>query len=264
MVDTCLIDRREAQVMPDDSRVRTADTAEVLLEMLCDAMRVLNSGGAADQVVCRHLARGLRADTAVTFALAPDSQVRTICVQPELRSTHVLAEALLDRLDGDGPDLRIEYTESFGHIASLWIRPSHAGNVDEAGHGRVLVYVRSEPFDSDDRRLLERARDALLALWPLGVRTVRAQHAREWVQATVAEGHMTERELQVLTLLAEGLLATSIAARLQLSPRTVHKHLGNIYRKLGVHDRLVAVSLARLHGLVKTYPSSPSSPEIGS
>ena len=119
MVDTCLIDRRGAQVRPDDSRVRTADTAEVLLEMLCDAMRVLNSGGAADQVVCRHLARGLRADTAVTFALAPDSQVRTICVQPELRSTHVLAEALLDRLDGDGPDLRIEYTESFGHIASL-------------------------------------------------------------------------------------------------------------------------------------------------
>ncbi|QLQ17350.1 MAG: response regulator transcription factor [Micropruina sp.] len=61
---------------------------------------------------------------------------------------------------------------------------------------------------------------------------------------------MTERELEVLRLLAEGLLATSIASRLSLSPRTVHKHLGNIYRKLGVHDRLVAVSLARLHGML--------------
>ncbi|MFT4228347.1 LuxR C-terminal-related transcriptional regulator [Micropruina sp.] len=263
MVDTCLIDRREAQVMPEDTRVRAADPAEVLLEMLCDAMRVLNTGGSADQVVCRHLARGLRASTAVTFALAPDSQIRMTCVQPELQSAQILAEALLRRLNADGPDLRTEYTEDFGHIASLWIRPADTGNADEVGHGRVLVYVRSEPFDSDDRRLLERAREALLALWPLGVRTVRAQHAREWVQATVAEGHMTDRELQVLGLLAEGLLATSIAARLQLSPRTVHKHLGNIYRKLGVHDRLVAVSLARLHGLVQTYPSSPSSPEIG-
>ncbi len=264
MVDTCLIDRREAQVMPDDSRVRTADTAEVLLEMLCDAMRVLNTGGSADLVVCHHLARGLRADTAMTFALAPDSEIRPTCVQPEQEGVPLVVDGMLRRLHPEGPDVRIEYAEDFGHIASLWIRPADTGNADEVGHGRVLVYVRSEPFDSDDRRLLERAREALLALWPLGVRTVRAQHAREWVQATVAEGHMTDRELQVLGLLAEGLLATSIAARLQLSPRTVHKHLGNIYRKLGVHDRLVAVSLARLHGLVKTYPSSPSSPEIGS
>ena len=37
---------------------------------------------------------------------------------------------------------------------------------------------------------------------------------------------------------------------------------GNIYRKLGVHDRLVAVSIARLQGLVDTYPSSPSSPGL--
>jgi DNA-binding NarL/FixJ family response regulator len=54
----------------------------------------------------------------------------------------------------------------------------------------------------------------------------------------------------VLELLAQGLLATSIASRLSLSPRTVHKHLGNIYDKLGVHDRLVAVSLARSRYLV--------------
>ena len=59
---------------------------------------------------------------------------------------------------------------------------------------------------------------------------------------------------QVLELLARGLLATSIAARLNLSPRTVHKHLGNIYRKLGVHDRLVAVGVARANGLLPETP----------
>ena len=75
----------------------------------------------------------------------------------------------------------------------------------------------------------------------------------------VASGRIHMRP-ETLALLAEGLLATSIASRLRLSPRTVHKHLGNIYRKLGVHDRLVAVSLARLHGLVDAYPSSPTTP----
>ncbi|MFT3968813.1 MAG: LuxR C-terminal-related transcriptional regulator [Micropruina sp.] len=239
------------------------DPAEVLLEMLCAAMRALNTGGSADQVICRHLARGLRADAAVTFALAPDSEMRATCLDPDVEPVRLLATTLLHALDPDGPAVRIEYTDGVGHVASLWVRPSDPSHADEAGHGRVLVYVRSEPFDTTDRQLLEGARVALLALWPLGVRTVRAQHAREWVRTTVADGHMTDRELQVLTLLAEGLLATSIAARLQLSPRTVHKHLGNIYRKLGVHDRLVAVSLARLHGLVETYPSSPSSAEHG-
>ncbi len=261
MGETYLIDRREAQVVPD-ARGWVIDPAEVLLDMLCDAMGALNTGGSADRAVCRHLARGLRADAAVTFALAPDSEIQAVCVLPDMAPVRLVADSLLRRLDPDGPDLRIEYAEGIGHVASVWIRPTITGETDEAGHGRVLVYTRSDPFEVDDRRLLERARVALLALWPLGVRTVRAQHAREWVRTTVAEGHMTDRELQVLTLLAEGLLATSIAARLQLSPRTVHKHLGNIYRKLGVHDRLVAVSVARLHGLVETYPSSPGSPEV--
>lgn len=263
MVDTCLIDRREAQVRPDDAPDWMTNPAEVLLEMLCDAMRALNGGGSADEVICRHLARGLRADAAVTFALAPDSEIRAACIHPDVDPVRMVANALLPRLDPDGPEVRIEYADDLGHVASLWVRPPDSSAADEAGHGRVLVYVRSEPFDGHDRQLLERALETLLVLWPLGVRTVRAQHAREWVRTTVADGHMTDRELQVLTLLAEGLLATSIAARLQLSPRTVHKHLGNIYRKLGVHDRLVAVSLARLHGLVETYPSSPSSPEHG-
>ncbi|MBK8445604.1 MAG: response regulator transcription factor [Micropruina sp.] len=107
---------------------------------------------------------------------------------------------------------------------------------------------------------MDRARDALVALWPHAARSVRAQRAQDWVREKVDDSTMTDRELQVLGLLAEGLLATSIASRLRLSPRTVHKHLGNIYRKLGVHDRLVAVSLARLQGLVNNYPRSVASP----
>ena len=86
-------------------------------------------------------------------------------------------------------------------------------------------------------------------LWP------RAAHAYAQHRASHADFNITERERQVLELLARGLLATSIAARLNLSPRTVHKHLGNIYRKLGVHDRLVAVGVARANGLLPEAPA---------
>lgn len=51
-------------------------------------------------------------------------------------------------------------------------------------------------------------------------------------------------------MMAEGMLATTIASRLDVSPRTVHKHLGNVYRKLGVHDRMLAVRQGQILGLV--------------
>lgn len=64
---------------------------------------------------------------------------------------------------------------------------------------------------------------------------------------------MTTRELEVLLLLSEGHLARSIAVRLDVSTRTVHKHLGSVYRKLGVHDRLVAVRTAQQVGLIPAH-----------
>ena len=54
----------------------------------------------------------------------------------------------------------------------------------------------------------------------------------------------------MLTLVSEGLLARTIAARLAVSDRTVHKHLGNVYRKLDTHDRLLAVRRAESLGLL--------------
>ena len=51
---------------------------------------------------------------------------------------------------------------------------------------------------------------------------------------------LTARETAVLTALLDGLTAAAIARRQQCSPRTVHKHVEHIYRKMGVHDRLEA------------------------
>jgi DNA-binding NarL/FixJ family response regulator len=61
---------------------------------------------------------------------------------------------------------------------------------------------------------------------------------------------LTPRERDVLRLVAEGMSDADIAARLVLSPHTVHRHVANILRKLGLHSRAAAAALAARAGLV--------------
>jgi DNA-binding CsgD family transcriptional regulator len=60
-------------------------------------------------------------------------------------------------------------------------------------------------------------------------------------------GRLTDRQLEVLVLLAEGRTNTEIAARLVVSPRTVDNHVAALLRRLGVRSRKdVAETAARL------------------
>lgn len=66
--------------------------------------------------------------------------------------------------------------------------------------------------------------------------------------------HLTRRELEVLTLICEGLPNKLISRRLQISAGTVKTHVANILRELGVTSRLQAAVLARQRGLVAESP----------
>ncbi|GAB4528767.1 MAG: hypothetical protein Kow0063_05210 [Anaerolineae bacterium] len=61
---------------------------------------------------------------------------------------------------------------------------------------------------------------------------------------------LTEREREVLSLLAQGLSTRNIAHSLSISPSTVRNHVQNILHKLNVHSRLEAVVYAHEQGLV--------------
>jgi DNA-binding NarL/FixJ family response regulator len=61
---------------------------------------------------------------------------------------------------------------------------------------------------------------------------------------------LSERETEVLQLLAQGLPSKSIAARLSISEHTVKFHVGSILGKLGAASRTEAVSLALRRGLI--------------
>lgn len=60
---------------------------------------------------------------------------------------------------------------------------------------------------------------------------------------------LTERELEILTLLARGISNSGIANALSISPRTVDRHIANIYRKIDAHNRAEATAYAYLQGI---------------
>ena len=62
-------------------------------------------------------------------------------------------------------------------------------------------------------------------------------------------GGLTEREIEILRLLATGMTNRAIAADLTISERTVDRHVSNIYTKLDVSTRAAATAWAYEHDL---------------
>ena len=69
-------------------------------------------------------------------------------------------------------------------------------------------------------------------------------------QAAKAADMTTAREREILELLARGLSAREVARELGISERTVNTHVGHIYRRLGVTNRVEAVRAGMRLGLV--------------
>jgi PAS domain S-box-containing protein len=123
----------------------------------------------------------------------------------------------------------------------------------EAGLGSALLFPAVHEGETlavlgfhgkERRRLTDRLTRTLRAL---GQDLGRFLAAR---RGELGFGELSDRELQVLQLAAEGLTTPQIAARLTIGPTTVKTHLSHTYRKLDVPDRASAVAKGLRQGLI--------------
>jgi DNA-binding NarL/FixJ family response regulator len=64
--------------------------------------------------------------------------------------------------------------------------------------------------------------------------------------------HLTQREFQILQLLAQGLSNKEIATALCLSDKTVGTHMKALFGKLDVHNRVMAIRIGQNLGLINS------------
>lgn len=86
---------------------------------------------------------------------------------------------------------------------------------------------------------------------PALTRTLISDYVRKVDRVDTTADALTERELEVLTLVAEGMTNRQIALKLNISIKTVQSHRANLMDKLNLHDRTELVRYAIRRGLIK-------------
>jgi DNA-binding NarL/FixJ family response regulator len=148
-----------------------------------------------------------------------------------------------DHAKGDGPKVLILTTFDLDEYAFAALKAGASGfMLKDVPPNELLAAIRAVHSGdavvapSTTRRLLDRFAPLL-------------PHTGEPVSAEL--GRLTEREREVLLLVAQGLSNGEIAQRLVLSEATVKTHVGRILTKLELRDRVQAVVLAYETGLVR-------------
>jgi LuxR family maltose regulon positive regulatory protein len=164
------------------------------------------------------------------------------------------AQALIERLLGTAEAGRTRVTIEALALKALadWRRGERASALTSLEHALRLAepegYVRLfTDLGLSMARLLQEAR--FREVMPDYVKTLLAAFGSEAASAmagpTQLPEPLTEREMEVLRLMAAGLTNREIAERLVVSPETVKKHTANIYGKLGTRNRTETVARAR-------------------
>ena len=100
--------------------------------------------------------------------------------------------------------------------------------------------------DAEPQELIAGVRAAARGESPLAPKAARALLT---ARAQREQAQLSERELEVLRCVAEGLPNKLIARRLGISEKTVKTHLTRVFQQLGVTDRTQAALWAREHGI---------------
>jgi DNA-binding NarL/FixJ family response regulator len=145
----------------------------------------------------------------------------------------------LSQLKKDYPDLKVI-------ILSMFEEPDHINEALEKGaSGYVVKSINPLDLPSTIRQVVEGTVYHPGVAGGLGAGTSGAP-----AKPASPPAGLTERELTILRLVAEGLSNLDIASKLYVTEQTVKFHLSNIYRKLGVGNRTEATRYAYRNGLI--------------
>lgn len=173
-----------------------------------------------------------------------EAVAQTLEVQPDV----VVMDLDMPRIDGIEATRRIVATSP--HVAVLVLSMYED---DDQVFGALKAGARGYILKGSDRGEIVRSIRSVSsgeAIFGPGIarRLVAFFAARPAVEPTVFP-ELTEREREILDMVARGLSNPEITKRLVLSPKTVRNHVSNIFSKLQVADRAQAIVRAREAGL---------------
>lgn len=217
-----------------DQPLRAVELVERLLRQMPDH-RGFDRFPALDVLVRARAACGDLAGA--TSALAALRETERLAGTAPLRACADFAEGTLLAASGDHEHARLRLEDAVDCF-------QRCGAPFEAGQARIGLALSLVELGRTEAARREAA-DALQRLEELGA-AAEAGRARRLLDALVrpVSAGLTAREHEVLHLVAEGLTNRQIAKRLVISEHTVHRHVTNILRKLGLPSRAAAAAHA--------------------
>jgi HD-GYP domain-containing protein (c-di-GMP phosphodiesterase class II) len=174
--------------------------------------------------------------------LHPYLTVRILSQVPGLEAVAQIAGNHHECLNGSG------YPRGLGETALSLPDRVLAAAVSYQSAREPRPYREAFSPDSAARRLRELVRAG--ALDPVGVEAVLHAAGHDTPRPRLRPDGLTEREVEVLALVARGASNKEIAASLMISEKTARNHVERTYAKIGVSNRIGASMYALRHGLV--------------
>jgi DNA-binding CsgD family transcriptional regulator/pimeloyl-ACP methyl ester carboxylesterase len=234
------------------------------------ALIIFNAAAGAPALMVRQI-KDLLALSAGDWRFASEGVSRLVLGWDDEDSARALAELLRASTDFDaferwlGEYAAWDVRHRLPHVnvrSLLTSTLGHGWYGEDQGREMAADMPDARCFVADAKTSRERVAQTAIAMREfLGVEPAPQAELRTDDGALSLRGlALTDRETEVLRLLASGLTNRAIAERLVLSVRTVETHVAHVYAKLGVTTRVQATAIAINRGIVEPMPPAGPPP----
>ncbi len=152
----------------------------------------------------------------------------------------------------DGISATAEVTKLYPHIkvmmSTVFDDDDNLFNAIKAGANGYLL--KDEPIEKVLQSMTEVLEGGAPMTSSIAMRTLKLLRAHPTELEPIKEFNLTSRETEILEQLCQGLGYNQIAENLIISPKTVRKHIENVYGKLNVHSKMDALKVAQKNRLI--------------